>query len=141
MDFSRIDKDKQNLILSLRAKGYSYARIAQEAKVSKQTAVDLCRMYEERVATLEALELEELYETHRLTSTERIKAHASLLQRIKEEIDRRDLTDIPTDKLLDLYLKEEAALRESMIEPKFRSSQEQEESRKDRTLLDSLLRS
>ena len=105
-----IDADKKRRILELRATGLSYAKISEEVKVAKQTAINVCKAQEEEIATLEALNMEELYEQHRITKRERIAAHASLLARIRTEIERRDFTDVSTDKLRDLYLKTSASL-------------------------------
>lgn len=134
-----IDTEQRNRILELRAMGKSYASIAEEVKVAKQTAIDICKENEDKVATLKALELEQLYEQHSITKEARIRAHAILLSRIQEEIANRPLTDIPTDKLIDLSIKEAAALRDELIEPNFKSSAEQERSKRDRDLLDSLI--
>ena len=133
-----MDKIKESQIIELRAKGKSFATIASELKVGKQTAIDVCRKYREQIATLEALELEELYETQKITSTERIKDIASLMGRIREEIEGRDLKDIPTEKLIDLYYKQASILKEEIITPDFRSSEEQNRDRRERELLDSL---
>ena len=133
-----MDKIKESQIIELRAKGKSFATIASELKVGKQTAIDVCRKYREQIATLEALELEELYETQKITSTERIKAIASLMGRIREEKEGRDLKDIPTEKLIDLYYKQASILKEEIITPDFRSSEEQNRDRRERELLDSL---
>lgn len=133
-----LDSDKKRSILEYRAKGYSYAKIAQETGVAKQTAVDVCKENEEAIATLQALELEELYETHAITAKERITAHANLLSRIRTEIEGRDLRDVPTEKLIDLYLKTSSALKEEVITPNFQTSKEQERDRKEREYLDRL---
>lgn len=132
------DRDTENRIITLRARGKSYASIASEVKVSKQTALDTCKKYKEQIATLQALELEELYETQRITSTERITAIASLMQRVRAEIDSRDLSTIPTEKLIELYLKQTSALKEEIIEPTFKSSEEQSRERQEREYLDRL---
>lgn len=134
----KLDTDKTHRILELRAKGISYARIASEMGIGKQTAVDVCKENEEKVAALRALEFEELYETLRISAEERIKSHATLLAKIRKEIDERDLSDVPTDKLIDLYMKESAVLRDEMIEPVFSSTKEQRRDEEDRLLLDSL---
>lgn len=133
-----IDRATENKIIELRAMGRSYASIASEVKVSKQTALDTCKKYKEQIATLQALELEELYETQRITSTERITALASLMQRVRAEIDSRDLSTIPTEKLIELYLKQASALKEEIIEPNFKSSEEQNRERKEREYLNRL---
>ncbi len=132
------DRDTENRIIELRARGKSYSTIASELKIGKQTALDVCKKYKEQIATLQALELEQLYEEQRITSTERITAIASLMQRVREEIDSRDLSQVPTEKLIDLYLKQSSALREEIIEPNFQSSEEQSRDRKEREYLDRL---
>ena len=132
------DKDTEEKIIRLRARGKSYATIATELRIGKQTAIDVCKKRKEQIATLEALELEELYEAQRITATERITAIASLMHRIREEIDRRDLKDIATDKLIELYLKQASTLKEEMIEPSFRSSEEQLREQRERKYLDRL---
>lgn len=119
------DLNKQKEILELRAMGFSFARIAKETGVSKQTAVDICKANEEKIATLNAVEIESLYEQHRITLFERLKAHANLLSRIREEIEQRDLSEITTDKLIDLYLKTSSSLKSELLEPTFQSSEEQ----------------
>ena len=132
------DRDTENRIIELRARGKSYSTIASELKIGKQTALDVCKKYKEQIATLQALELEQLYEEQRITSQERITAIASLMHRVREEIDRRDLTQVPTEKLIDLYLKQSSALREEIIEPNFQSSEEQARDRQEREYLDRL---
>ena len=132
------DRDTENRIIELRARGKSYSTIASELKIGKQTALDVCKKYKEQIATLQALELEQLYEEQRITSTERITAIASLMQRVREEIDSRDLSQVPTEKLIDLYLKQSSALREEIIEPNFQSSEEQNRDRQEREYLDRL---
>lgn len=132
------DRDTENRIIELRARGKSYSTIASELKIGKQTALDVCKKYKERIATLQALELEQLYEEQRITSQERITAIASLMHRVREEIDRRDLTQVPTEKLIDLYLKQASTLKEEIIEPNFQSSEEQARDRQEREYLDRL---
>lgn len=134
----RTDTAKTHKIIELRAQGYSYARIASTMGIGKQTAVDVCKENEEKVAALKALEFEELYEKLKINAEERIRSHAAVLEKIRQEIEERDLSDVPTEKLIDLFMKESAALREEMIVPHFSSTDEQEKDREDRLLLDSL---
>lgn len=133
-----IDTDKKRSIIECRAKGYSFARIARETGVAKQTAVDVCKENEETIATLNAMELEELYEEQAITSKERITAHANLLRRIRTEIESRNLEQVPTDKLIDLYLKTSSALKDEVITPNFQTTQEQERDRQEREYIDRL---
>jgi len=133
-----IDADTKLKIVELRARDYSIKRIADELGIAKQTVVDALQDMKEQVATLRAINLDELYESQAITAEARIRNLSSLTQRIKEELDGRDLTDVPTDKLIDLYIKTASALEERIIEPVFQSSQEQEEDREARKILDSI---
>lgn len=132
------DRETEEKIIQLRARGKSYSAIAAELRIGKQTALDVCKKRKEQIATLEALELEELYEKQRITATERITALASLMRKIREEIDRRDLKDVATDKLIELYLRQASALKEEMIEPDFKSTEEQATAARERKYLERL---
>ena len=133
-----IDKEKENEILTLRAQGLSYASIAQRAEVAKQTAVDVCKRNDETISQLKAYEIEQLYEEQMITHEERIKAHASMMRKIRAEVEKRDLSDVPTEKLIDLYLKTSAAIKEEMLTPCFKSTREMETDKAERELLDSI---
>ena len=61
-----------------------------------------------------------------------------MLTKIKKEVESRDLSDVPTDKLLDLFLKYNNQIREEIVEPIYKSSQELTEEKEDRKLLDDL---
>ncbi len=61
-----------------------------------------------------------------------------MLTKIKNEVMSRDLSDVPTDKLLDLFLKYNNQIREEIVEPIYKSSQELIEERQDRELLEEL---
>lgn len=128
-------RNQELKVIELRAKGISYSKIAQEVGVAKQTAIDYCKAREEEIATLHATELEGLYESFRITKEERIKGTASILGKIRDELEGRPLADLPTDKLIDLYLKTTAALKEEIVEPRFQTSREQERGREDREFL------
>lgn len=133
-----IDKETEKRIVQLRARGKSYATIAKEVEVAKQTAIDACKRCKEEIATLQAIEIEELHETQRVGYKERITALATLMQKMREEIDRRDLTRVPTEKLISLYQKQASVLKEEVVELSFKSSEEQARDRQEREYLDRL---
>ena len=126
---------KENFI-DLRAKGFSFDNIAKELKMSKQTLIDWSKELQEEIANRKAIELESLYETYYLLKEYRLKNFGSLLNKIEQELQNRDLSDVATDKLLELFLKYNTQLKEEMVEPNFRSSQELQEEREDRELLE-----
>ena len=43
------DRDTENRIIELRARGKSYSTIASELKIGKQTALDVCKKYKEQI--------------------------------------------------------------------------------------------
>jgi hypothetical protein len=61
-----------------------------------------------------------------------------MLTKIKKEVESRDLSDVPTDKLLDLFLKYNSQVKEEIIKPIYKSSQEIEEERQNRESLEEL---
>ena len=125
-------------IIELRADGLSYAKIAEEAGVAKQTAVDVVKESIDEVATLQAIEMEALFETERVNKKGRIEQLSALQARLREEIESRDLSDVPTDKLVSLFLKTSETLKGEVFSPMFRSTDEQESDRKKRDELSTL---
>ena len=124
--------------IELRAKGWSFDKIAKELGRAKQTLIDWSKDLQEEIANLKALELEALYEKYYLLKETRLQTFGEMLQKIKKEVDKRNLSDVPTDKLLDLYLKYNSQAKEEIVEPIYKSSQELIEERQDRELLEEL---
>jgi hypothetical protein len=124
--------------IELRAKGYSFDKIAKELGKAKQTLLDWSRELDQEIAQAKALELDSLYESYSLYKEARLKTLGEILSKLKKEVDNRDLTGLPTDRLLDLFLKYEGVVKESLVEPVFKSSREIEEEKEDRLLLEEL---
>jgi len=124
--------------IELRAKGWSFDKIAKELGKAKQTLIDWSKELQDEIANRKALELEALYESYYLLKENRLQTFGVMLTKIKEEIERRDLSDVPTDKLLELLLKYENQVKDEVIEPTYKSSQELIEKRQDRELLEEL---
>ena len=134
-----LDVDVRIKVIELRAKGKSIAKIADELSVAKQTVVDICKDSKEEVASLYAIQLERLYETEKVTTTERIKTLSALAAKLKKEIDERSLSDVPTEKLVDLYLKTLSSLDEAKVEPTFKSSKELQYAKEEKEAIARLL--
>ena len=133
-----INLDQKEKFIELRAKGWSFDKIAKELGKAKQTLIDWSKELEDEIANRKALELETLYETYYLQRESRLQTFGAILTKIKEEVMSRDLSDVPTDKLLDLFLKYNNQIREEIVEPIYKSSQELIEERQDRELLKEL---
>jgi len=124
--------------IELRAKGMSFDKIAKEIGKAKQTLIDWSKELKDEIANRKALELEALYESYYLLKENRLQTFGIMLTKIKKEIEQRDLSDVPTDKLLDLLLKYENQVKDEVVEPTYKSSKEIEEERLDKKLLEEL---
>jgi transcriptional regulator len=133
-----INLDQKEKFIELRAKGWSFDRIAKELGRAKQTLIDWSKDLQEEIANRKALELEALYETYYLQRENRLQMFGAMLTKIKKEVESRDLSDVPTDKLLELFLKYNNQVKEEIVEPIYKSSQELTEEKEDRELLDAL---
>lgn len=134
-----IDSDTKLKIVELRSKDYSIQRIAKELGIAKQTVVDTVKEMREEIASLQAVQLDALYEAEALSVEARIKRLSSLLGKLQKELDERSLADVPTEKLVDLYLKTASTLESSLVSPIFKSSQELQDEREARKALDGLV--
>ena len=130
--------DTKQRFIELRAKGWSFDKIAKELGKAKQTLIDWSKDFQDEVANLKAMELEAIYESYYLLKENRLETFGGLLNKIKDEVLSRDLTDVPTDKLLDLFLKYNTQIKEEIIEPTYKTSLEITEERMDRELLEEL---
>ena len=124
--------------IELRAKGWSFDKIAKEIGKAKQTLIDWSKELQDEIANRKALELEALYESYYLLKENRLQNFGAMLNKIKKEVESRDLSDVPTDKLLDLFLKYNSQIKEEIVEPIYKSSQELIEDKQDRELLETL---
>lgn len=130
--------DTKQKFIEMRAKGYSFDKIAKELGKAKQTLIDWSKELEEEIANLKALELEALYEKYYLLKENRLQAFGELLSKLRKEVEGRDLSDVSTERLLELFLKYNSQITEEIVKPVFKSSEEITGERIDRELLDEL---
>lgn len=103
---------KQEKFIALRAGGDSFRTIAKKLKVSKDTCKKWECSFSDRVSEARKERLEAVYIQFGMMKEARIKGLGARLQKIEEELDKRDLSDVPSDKLLDMALKYRATLKE-----------------------------
>ena len=103
--------------IELRARGLSYARIAKELKVAKGTLAAWSQELSEEIASLKAVQLEELYEKYYLVRAGRIELIGSQMKKLVRELQKRDFAEMSTEKLLDLVLRYFETLKAEYIEP------------------------
>lgn len=128
---------KQEFI-ELRAKGWSFDKIAKQTGKAKQTLIDWSKELQDEIANLKASELEAIYESYYLLKENRLQTLGGVLNKIKDEILSRDLKEVPTDKLLEILLKYNTQVKEEIVEPIYKSSTEITEERLDKELLEEL---
>ena len=102
--------------VELRAKGWSYVKIARKLKVSKNTLANWGAELEGEIASLKAMELEALYEKSYMTKEARIKLLGAQLKEIQDELKKRGLEGVSTEKLLEMELKLYQALQAEYVE-------------------------
>jgi transcriptional regulator len=124
--------------IELRAKGWSFDKIAKELGKAKQTLIDWSKELQDEIANRKALELEVLYETYYLLKEAKIKKYGAILSKITNELESRDFNNVPTGRLLELYLLYFERLSQEVIDPNFKSSQEIKEERLDKELIEEL---
>ncbi|KKS52559.1 MAG: hypothetical protein UV19_C0017G0004 [Parcubacteria group bacterium GW2011_GWA2_42_28] len=97
-------EDKEKFI-ELRAKGMSFARISDAIKISKPTLIKWSQELEIEIQNMRAIEQEALREKYLITKEKRLEMLGVSLDKIKEEIATRDLSEISTEKLFHLNIK------------------------------------
>jgi len=127
------DTDKQKKFIELRGKNWSFQRIADEIKVSKSTLIKWSKEFKYEINNINQMELEALYEQHKMTKEQQINYMGELQGKLLTELKNRDLTDVKSDKILDMLLKTNDKLEnlQPEISPTFRT-EEEIESQKDR---------
>lgn len=100
---------KEQFIL-LRAKGYSYTKIARRLKVAIKTLVNWNKELSNEIDELEKIQFEKLFEQYNIMKQGRIKLLGTQLKEIEEELKKRDYSDVRTDKLIELKLQVYEAL-------------------------------
>jgi len=116
--------DIKTKFIELRAKGYSFEYIAKSLNKSKQTLINWNKEFENEIANLKAVELESLFEACFVMKQQRIKLLSSNLKLMQDELAKRDLADINTDKLMDLIIKSTSLLKDEYIDLTFKSDDE-----------------
>ncbi len=114
---------KQRFI-ELRAVGNSYRKISEELDVSKQTLINWSRELSDELANYSAIEKDHLLQQYLLMKEGKIKRLGTTLTRLYEELESRELSNIPTDKLLDLILKVSSSLEKEASPIYFQTTEE-----------------
>jgi hypothetical protein len=111
MSAKKTQADRERFV-ELRAEGRPFSYIAKELGTCKEVLIRWSRELEADVANAKALRLDALAEQYAVGKATRIRVFGERLAAILAELDKRDLADVPTDKLLRLALAYGDRLRE-----------------------------
>jgi len=111
------DSDKQERFLELRAQGKSLRTIETETGINRRTLSKWESESKEELDNLKAIELDALREKYWLTRQARIRIYGDQYQRVIDELKERDLSGVPTPKLVDIALKLDTQLRAEALMP------------------------
>ena len=98
--------------LELRAQGKSLRAIEIEIGTSRGTLAKWEQEYREELTNLKAIERDAMREKYLLTNQAQLDLLGTQFTRLKEELEKRDLSDVPTPKLFELVLKYSTRLTE-----------------------------
>ncbi len=96
------DVQMQQRFVQHRSQGWSFARIAAELNVSKQTLINWSRKFQFQVQNLRAIELEALQDQLIASREARARVLAEQLRRVEAELAKRDLAKVATGRLFTL---------------------------------------
>lgn len=114
------DNETRQKFIQLRAKGMSFRRIAEELNIAKSTLMAWSKEHLTEIENLKAIELESLQEQFYMTRKSRIELLGRQVDRMKRELENRDFSDVPSDKLLDALSKTLNQLKQDEIEITFK---------------------
>ena len=93
------DQETIARFIFMRSQGWSFNRITLEIKVSKPTLIKWSRQHQFEIQNLRATETEGLAERIFGERHQRWEALAKQLKRLEDEIETRDLEEIPASRL------------------------------------------
>ncbi len=97
--------DLKDQFVELRARGNSYDKIAKNLGVSKGTLITWSRELRLEIQNYRNLEADALMEKYKMTKNCQLESLGAQLTKIRDEVSKRDLSEIPTEKLVTMEIK------------------------------------
>ena len=113
---TKTNTSQKDQFIELRAKGFSYEDIAKEIGVAKSTVCKWGKDLNIEVENAKALHLDTLYQKYVIAKEKRIEAFGKQLDEVLTELGKRNLKDLPTDKLFKIAFDLSDRLKEE-VEP------------------------
>jgi hypothetical protein len=109
-------QETRERFMELRARGQSYAKISEALEVSKPTLIKWGRQYSAQIQELQEQEMEAMCERFRIARQHRVERFVQQIDRLEQEFESRDLTEVQTDRLMRLWIRMMEAVR-TELEP------------------------
>lgn len=122
--------DQKQQFIKLRANNESFNSIALKLKVSKPTLITWSKELEKDINQAKAIEIDALQKQYWVSKQHRLTVLGERLKKVREELDKRDMSDLSTERLLELegrftdtlraseeYLVFEGESKEAIVEP------------------------
>ena len=97
--------EAKDQFVELRAKGNSYDRIAKTLGVSKATLLSWSKDLSMKINNERNVAMDAIYEKHRLAKQHQMEMLGVQLSKVREELEKRNLSEVSTDKLLTMQMK------------------------------------
>ncbi len=110
--------------MQLRAEGLSFEKIARKTGISKNTLLSWSRKYESEIAELKAGRLEALREQYCLSVEAKVQMWGQIVNEIRPALTGRRLSNVTSEKLLDMLIKAQGKLEQAYIDPESNSENE-----------------
>ena len=110
----------QNQFVELRAKGNSYDNIAKTLGVSKSTLLSWSKDLSMAIENERNVAMDAIYEKHKLAKRHQMEMLGLQLGKVREELEKRDLSEVSTDKLVAMQLKLLDAVNSSGVSVTFK---------------------
>ena len=110
----------KNQFVELRAKGNSYDNIAKTLGVSKSTLLSWSKDLSMAIENERNVAMDAIYEKHKLAKQHQMEMLGIQLSKVRKELEKRDLAEVSTDKLVAMQLKLLDAVNSSGVSVTFK---------------------
>ncbi len=114
------DQETKDKFVEMRANGMSFSKIAEQLNTCKQTLINWSKEFKHEINNRKVVELEALYEKYYMTKVKQIELFGEKLLSVKDELGKKDFTNMPADKLIELLIKLYNVLKQDKVETIFK---------------------
>ena len=97
--------EQMEKFIELRAKNYSFDKIAEELDIHKTTLISWSDKFRIEIANMRAIERDSLHKKYLMSKEAKIETFGELLINIKNELLDRDFSEVDTKDLVDMAIK------------------------------------